>query len=125
LTPGTKVDLQVLHNGSSRTAAVTLGTMPGTEEVAQLGLSLARAATVEGAGNKGVVVTDVDPGGAAAKRGFEPGDVILGVNGKRVSTPEDVSEDIDHFRVAGKSSVLMRVQSGKGMKFVALPLGAV
>jgi serine protease Do len=48
MAPGTKVDLQILRKGSSRAVVVTLGTMPSTKEVAQLGLSLAPASSVEG-----------------------------------------------------------------------------
>ena len=44
-----------------------------------------RRPTVAGAGKEGVVVTEVDPDGAAAERGFKAGDVILEVGGKTVA----------------------------------------
>ena len=53
----------------------------------QLGLTLAPAGQVAGSGSEGVVVTEVDPDGAAAEHGFETGDVILEVGGKTVATP--------------------------------------
>jgi hypothetical protein len=49
MPPSTKVDLQILNKGSSQTVAVTLGTIPSSEEVAQLGLSLAPVSIVKGA----------------------------------------------------------------------------
>ena len=39
---------------------------------------------------KGVVITDVDPSGAAASAGLREGDVIQQVNGKSVRTAEEV-----------------------------------
>ena len=49
---------------------------------------LAPASSVDGAGDKGVVVTDVNPAGPAAEHGIRSGDVILDVAGKSVSTAE-------------------------------------
>jgi serine protease Do len=42
-----------------------------------------------GKGEKGVVVTDVEPGSRAASAGVHPGDLIREVNHKRVTTPEE------------------------------------
>ena len=50
----------------------------------KLGLTVAPANSVAGAGKEGVVVTEVDPKSAAAERGFKEGDVILEVAGKSV-----------------------------------------
>ena len=50
----------------------------------KLGLTVAPANSVAGAGKDGVVVTEVDPKSAAAERGFKEGDVILEVAGKSV-----------------------------------------
>jgi serine protease Do len=69
-----------------------------------------------------VVVTNVDPNGVAADHGFQNGDVILEVGGKSVSNPSDVRKAVDEARTGGKRSVLMRVKSGEGTKFVAVPL---
>ena len=140
ITPGTKVDLGVVRNGSERTVALTLGTMPKNVEanastpskkkeskeksvdLAKLGLTLAPASRVAGAGDKGVVVTDVDSSGVAADHGFSTGDVILEVAGKSVSTPVDVRDEIASVRSQGKHAVLMRVKSGSNTRFVALPI---
>ncbi|HET7847866.1 MAG TPA: Do family serine endopeptidase [Pseudolabrys sp.] len=138
MAPGTSVKLTVLHNGSEKTISLTLGTMPkqqearnennkdnssGTTDMAKLGLTLAPADRVAGAGQKGVVVTQVDPSGVAADHGFSSGDIILEVAGKSVSTPADVRHVIADARSAGKHTVLVRVKSGDNTKFVALPVG--
>jgi S1-C subfamily serine protease len=45
-------------------------------------------------GESGVFVLDVFQGSAADRAGLEPGDVITGINGATVSTPEDVARII-------------------------------
>jgi serine protease Do len=84
----------------------------------RLGLSLAPAGT-----EPGVVIADVDPSGPAADFGFRPGDVILDVAGKSVATPAEVRKALADARSDGKRSVLMRVKSERGTRFVAIPLG--
>jgi len=90
--------------------------------VPRLGLTLAPAGGVAGAGNEGVVVTSVDPNGPAAEHGFKSGDVILEVAGKAVSDPTEIRKALADAREAGKRAVLMRVKSGEGTKFVAVPI---
>src|SRR5476651_242328 len=138
LPPKASVKLAVLHKGSEKTVTLTLGEMPAVKEaraeantpsdsgavdLAKLGLTLAPAARVAGAGSEGVVVTGVDSSGVAAERGFSTGDVILEVAGKSVSTPADVREVVASARTEGKRSVLVRVKKGDNTRFVALPVG--
>jgi serine protease Do len=140
LAPGTAVKLDVLHKGQDKTINLTLGQLPNSLEakadtdngdqggatrgtdVPKLGLTLAPANTVAGAGKEGVVVTDVDPKSAAAERGFKEGDVILEVGGKSVASVSDVREAISAARTDNKNSVLMRVKSGGSSRFVAIPI---
>jgi serine protease Do len=140
LAPGNAVKLNVLHKGQEKVINLTLGQLPNTVEakadldkdsakpsrgtdVPKLGMTVAPANSVAGAGKEGVVVTEVDPKSAAAERGFKEGDVILEVGGKAVSTPADVRTALSEARAEGKRTVLMRVKSGEATKFVALPLG--
>jgi serine protease Do len=133
MAPGTSVKVGVISKGAEKTVTLTLGTLPderranagpqGTESgTPRLGLTLAPANSV-GAGNQGVAVTAVDPAGPAADHGMQSGDVILDVGGKAVSNPSDVNKELADLHKAGKHTVLMRVKSGNGTKFVALPLG--
>jgi len=140
IAPGTAVKLSVLHKGQDKVINLTLGQLPNTLEakadtdngdrgggargtdVPKLGLTLAPANSVAGAGKEGVVVTDVDPKSAAAERGFKEGDVILEVAGKSVASVGDVREAINAARSDSKNSVLMRVKSGGSSRFVAIPL---
>jgi len=137
MAPKTTVKLSILHKGSEKTVTLTLGEMPktqearastedngsGTVDLAKLGLTLAPADKVAGAGKEGVVVTGVDSSGVAADHGFSTGDVILEVAGKSVSTPADVRKVIADVRSGGKRTVLLRVKSGDNTRFVALPVG--
>jgi serine protease Do len=139
LAPKTTVKLALLHNGTEKTVTLTLGEMPnskeanastnnsgehdGTADLAKLGLTLAPAARVAGAGSEGVVVTGIDSSGVAAEHGFSTGDVILEVAGKSVSTPADVRKTIASVQTEGKRTVLLRVKSGDNTRFVALPVG--
>jgi serine protease Do len=140
LAPGNSVKLNVLHKGQDKIVNLTLGQLPNAMEakadtdnddkgsatrgtdVPKLGLTLAPANSVAGAGKDGVVVTEVDPKSAAAERGFKEGDVILEVAGKSVTNAGDVREAINAARTDNKNSVLMRIKSGGSSRFVAVPL---
>ena len=140
IAPGTAVKLNVLHKGQEKTIDLTLGKLPNTVEakadndngdnsaptrgtdVPKLGLTVAPANSVAGAGKDGVVITEVDPKSAAAERGFKEGDVILEVAGKSVASAGDVREAITAAHNDNKNSVLMRVKSGGQSRFVAVPL---
>jgi serine protease Do len=142
MQPGTTIKLGVFRDGSDKTLSLTLGELPNERQAraerggnedreegaqssdnAKLGLTLAPAGSVAGAGSEGVVITEVDTNGPAAERGFRTGDVILDVAGKAVKSPADVRQALAAARKDGKNSVLMRVRSGNGSKFVAGPLG--
>ena len=132
MAPGTQVKLGMIRNGKEDSLTLTLGELPkerqaraGVEEreapgtdVPKLGLSLAPSRN----GGEGVVVTQVDPNGTAGDR-FQTGDVILDVNGKAVSSPADVRKAVADAQSSGRKSVLMRVKSTQGTRFIAVPLG--
>ena len=132
MKPGDKVELTLLRSGAEKTVSLTLAQQkPETTAKAKtspnkttptLGLQLAPASQVEGAGQKGVAIVGVEPDGEGAQKGLQAGDVILDVGGKPVSAPEDVKSVIASAHQEGKKAVLMRVQTAKGDLFVALPI---
>ena len=137
IAPGSTAKLDVLHKGKNKVVSLTLGQLPNAQEakadidgkgathgtdVPRLGLTVAPAGKVDGAGKEGVVITKVEPKSAAADRGLKKGDVILEVAGKSVSNPSDVGEAIEAARTDKKSSVLMRLRSGDASHYVAVPL---
>jgi serine protease Do len=133
LAPGATVKLAIVRKGEEKTVNLTLGSLPDAREAraelrhpkdregrfdgSPLGLSLAPSDS-----EPGVVVAEVDPSGQAAEFGFKPGDVILEVAGSAVSAPADVRRALTKARSEGKRSVLMRVKSEQGTRFVAIPL---
>jgi serine protease Do len=133
MAPGTSVKLDVLHKGEAKSLA--LAEMPNDHranagdarpkaaaDTPRLGLGLAPAGDVEGAGQKGVVVTSVDPEGSATEHGFQTGDIILNVGGKAVAKAGDVRSALMEGNTNGKHSVLMQVKTADATRFVAVPL---
>jgi serine protease Do len=140
--PGSSVKLGIIREGKEQTIDVALGELPvanpaasgeqhGSEEPEtmgrgdphDLGLELAPAGSIAGAGEQGVVVLDINPAGLWAERGFSLGDVILEISGKSVKTPEELGNAVSEARNAGKRTVLLRLRSGDSMRFVTAPLG--
>jgi serine protease Do len=68
---------------------------------------------------KGLVVTDVDPEGAAAEKGIEQGDVIIGINGAEVATLDDVKTALD--KSAGKAVRLLINRGGNVVYITVKP----
>jgi serine protease Do len=136
LAPEAKVKIGVIRKGAPQSFTVTLGTLPNERQARadarereipntgapRLGLGVAPASSVAGAGSQGVVVTDVDQNGPAGERGVKIGDVILEVGGKSVSNSEDVRKALEAAGADGKRTVLLRVKSGDATRFVAVPL---
>jgi serine protease Do len=69
---------------------------------------------------KGALVTDVESTGPAAKKGIQPGDVIVEVAQEAVSTPAAAKEKIDAAEKDGRSSVLLLVNRAGDVRFVAV-----
>jgi serine protease Do len=129
------VKLDILHKGEAKTLNVAITEMPNDRqanadndqsksaaETPHLGLSVAPASEVAGSGDKGVVVTSVDPNGPAAEHGFQTGYVILEVGGKSVANVGDVKAALEQANASGKHSVLMRVKTADATRFIAVPL---
>jgi len=138
--PGTTAKLDVLHKGRSKVVSLTLGELPSQQakaeieadgngssqgtNVPRLGLTVAPAEKVDGAGKEGVVITKVDPKSAAADRGLKKGDKILEVAGRSISNPGDIDKALEAASADKRNSVLMRLRSGNASHYVAVPLAA-
>ena len=138
----TTVDVVVLRKGQRITLAVSIGELdeaapqlaaatpvePETTKAVSLGMTFS-AITPElrerfGVEEpvRGVVVTEVDPDGAAAERGIRPGDVVLEVGLEEVSSPAEVVERVEEARKAMRKSVLLLVERGGDQRFVAVEI---
>jgi len=134
MAPGASTKFGILRGGQEKTVTVTLGKLPRTpaeargeevkpREAPVLGLMLAPASALAGAGVPGVVITEIDPNGRAAESGLQTGDVILDVGRRGVNTPGEVRKFVDEARAQSKKSVLLRVMRGDIVVFAAVPIG--
>ena len=128
---GKTVKLKVIRDKESQEFTVKIGELkdedqaePGGSSSEDLGLAV-QTLTPELAENlnldksiKGVVVTQVDPGGVAAEAGLRRGDVILEVNRKPVKNAAAYQKAV---RESGKGkSLLFLVRRGDNTIFLAL-----
>ncbi len=130
--PGTKVNLLIMRNGKEKTITVKLGELPEKQkttkvatktneidfgmEVSNLTPDLAKKYGYEK--SKGVLITNIDPYGPAAKKGLKVGDLIREVNRKPVRNVGDYKEVVS--KLHSGDVVLLLVQRGKDNFFVAI-----
>ncbi|MEM9222330.1 MAG: Do family serine endopeptidase [Pseudomonadota bacterium] len=71
----------------------------------------------------GVLVASVEKEGLAAEKRIVPGDVILEVGQREVSSPQDVEDRIDKLRADGRKTALLTLSNNQGeLRFTALRL---
>jgi serine protease Do len=130
--PGQKVTLEVWRDGKPMQLSATLGNStdkaePGerldvasADKSAKLGLALRPLEPIERRQSgiaQGLVIEDV--GGAAAAADIQPGDVLLAVNGKPVTSVDQVRD------LVGKASksVALLIQRGNDRIFIPVRIG--
>jgi serine protease Do len=123
LSPGTKVELEIIRNGERRTLTVDLGERkeeavvaaipaPAPQPEVKLGLNV-QDLTPELADKfkikdqKGVLISKVDPGSVAQEQGLREGDLIKEVNRQLVATTEEFKSAVAQAKKG--ESVLLRV----------------
>ena len=125
--PGSTVTLQVLRDGKTSELKATLEEMAAAKDavdrrerarqgsgkfgmtVEPLTPEIRRQLELE-ADTSGVVISDVDPSGAAASAGLRQGDVIEQINGKAVRSVDDVRAGLD--AASNKPAVLLITREG-------------
>ena len=71
----------------------------------------------------GVVITRVDPMSNAAEKRLQPGEIIVEINQKAVSTPSDVQDALKGLKKDGKKSALLLVANAAGeVRFVPVTI---
>jgi serine protease Do len=135
MAPNSPVEIGYLRNGKPESAHVTIAQLKdqpkpkreappqsGTNpQSSRLGIAVAPAARVMGIGEQGVAIIRVDPGGKGAEVGLRPGDVIVQLAGKDVSSPEEVTSAFEAATAQKKEHVLALVRRDDREMFIALP----
>jgi serine protease Do len=67
-----------------------------------------------------IVVTEVAKGSPAGERDLKPGDVIIEVAQQEIKTPDDLPKRVEEAKKAGRKSILLLVERGGDLHFVAL-----
>ena len=129
--PGTSLPIKVLRDKKERSLSVTVEELDlaaegnQAEEAAQeeetgggfgltlgpLSADMARRLRVP-SGTKGVLITDMDPTGAAAQSGLQPGDIILKVNRQPVETVAEASRALTAIK-SGSTAFLIVMRGGQ------------
>lgn len=109
LTPGSKAEVTVWRDGKEEKVVLTVaerdltqakGKADAGNATALLGLKV-RPVTPDDmrryslTSNAGLLVTDVEPEGLAAKAGLQPGDVVLAVNKQAVASVEEFASRLE------------------------------
>jgi serine protease Do len=129
--PETTVKIGILRDGSRRTIKLQLGTMPDEEMVAgpaveesSWGMSVQNL-TEELASRfgwdpseRGVIITDVEPGSPAAEAKLLPGDLIKEVNRKKIQNLRDYNQAVK--KGEKKRSLLLLIKRGEHTFYVVL-----
>ncbi len=71
---------------------------------------------------EGVVITDVNPNGTAARKGLREGDLIKRVGKTTVKAPEEVKKAIRENQEENKKSILLLIERDKNSRYVVVPL---
>jgi serine protease Do len=136
IEPGKKITVTVLRDGSARDIDVTLGNLndfdtsqqasadqeeqpnSGVEHGSLAALGLTLEPNPDGEGVRVAGVADESP---AADKGLRPGDVIVAVGSKAVSSLDEVEAGVADAQDRGRDAVLFRVQGENGTRFVGVP----
>lgn len=139
--PGETTDLTVWRQGSKHNLQVSVAAIPGetltANEVAptsavegpRLGVALASITEetrqrMDIAENvKGALVIEVESGSPAAREGLRPGDVIVQVGDKQVSTPDEVAGMVQAADSGEHNRLLLLINRQGNQRFVTVQLG--
>jgi serine protease Do len=133
---GQKAGLTVWRDGGSHNLSVAIGTEAAKTKVADaagtaapaalphpVGMSLAPVTPDAQTGNQsGVLVNAVTPGGHAEDSGVQPGDIILRVNGGKVTSPDQVVNALRTAEQQNKSAIALQVLRHGQASYLGLQL---
>ena len=139
-TPGQKTQVTVWREGAQQSFDVSVArSTPVTADAAELTnevvegarLGLALAPITEASRQRfelpgdvdGALVVEIESGGAAAREGIRPGDVIVQAGGRAVSSPADVARVVRESNAAAEDRLLLLVNRQGDQHFVTVQIG--
>ncbi len=130
-SPDTQATLKIVRDGKDKEIKVTIGTMPeeavqtpAAEEKSAWGLTVQNltADLAQRFGwdesERGVVISDIQPGSAAAEAKLRPGDLIKEVNRQKIQNVRDYNQALQKLKK--NESLLLLIKRGKNTFYVAL-----
>jgi serine protease Do len=135
-TPGTEVNIEIVRNGEPRSLNASIGKLTpedvsqtepssdtGKNQLKNLGMEVQTldsklAAQLGYEGQKGVVVTQVQPGSPASVAGLSRGDLIVEVNREPVTTADELQQALEK----AKNSALILIKRRDASRFVVIQL---
>ena len=138
VAPGSKASLNIIRDGKQQTIDVAVGTLPNQQSASndsqqgdhgqpRLGVALTplspqlRNQLGVPEQTNGAVVAQVSPGSPADQAGLQPGDLVMGVGGKRVSSPAEAATALRDAQANGRPLALRILRDGQA-SFVAVDL---
>jgi len=133
--PGSTVPVEILRNGETKRLEVTVKQLPGTDQLAENNSENGTdTGTLNGVGVsdldqqhrsefnipkdvKGAIVTQVEPGSAAAEAGLKPGVVIEDINHHPVKNAEDAMKLTENTK---SKRTLLRVWEKGGSHYIVV-----
>jgi len=136
IAPGSDVNVNIARNGAEQMFHVKLGELNAESAQSSGGGGGAQGAPTLGVGvvpltpdlvsqlglrrgTQGVVVQSVDPNGAAAQVGIQPGDVIQEINRQAIRNPDEMRAALQK---SGNRAPLLLINRGGQTQYVPVPL---
>ncbi len=136
-SPGDRISLTVYRNRSPIQITVNLDEVPFSEAVAEapprvvqsaekIGIEVANltpdvAERLELANPEGTFIENIQQGGAAARRGVRPGEVIREINGQTITTTDDVERAFQSIAPGEVVSLLLEAGGSTRVVNVRVP----
>lgn len=129
--PGNELTLTIVRDGKKENIKVKVEAMPEETKVSQAGPQAQDVGLIlrdltpdeeRRLGVKGVYVSGVVPGSLAYQSGIRPGDIIMGINNRAVTSRSELIQAIDGARKAGRDKVLLLIRRGDTNLYIVLNL---
>ncbi len=120
LTPGASVKARWSHDG--RVVSGTLATSDVPDGTARFGIDEILDVELRAVGDAGLAVVTAGVGGSWVRSSLRPGDVIVGVDGRRVTREQDLLDAIRRARAQHRAQVLFTVRRGADQGHVGVEI---